>query len=150
MNTIGHRECERALMLGHLYSSEEALKVGLIDAIVPADQMQEAVAGEMKQWLSIPGWFRLILLLSFVMSFMAQVPKQWHYWHRLNQRLLWHFWRTSGSEFSGRSSDGDLLSTNQINTHYDNEHVISQHVLRHKVNKMITHLKRDSVTPPFL
>ena len=31
--TIGQRESERALQLGHLYSGEEALQVGLIDQL---------------------------------------------------------------------------------------------------------------------
>ena len=42
-STIGHRESERALQLGHLYSGEEALKVGLIDELVSMDQMEEQV-----------------------------------------------------------------------------------------------------------
>jgi enoyl-CoA hydratase/carnithine racemase len=55
LNTIGFRECEKALMLGHMYPQQEALQVGLVDKIVPAEQMQETVEAEMKKWLSIPG-----------------------------------------------------------------------------------------------
>ena len=33
LGTIGQRESERALQLGHLYSGEEALQVGLIDQL---------------------------------------------------------------------------------------------------------------------
>ena len=43
IGTIGNRESERALQLGHLYSGEEALKVGLIDELVTAEQMEERV-----------------------------------------------------------------------------------------------------------
>ena len=44
LGTIGHRESERALQLGHLYSGEEALQVGLIDQLLPPEQMEEAVS----------------------------------------------------------------------------------------------------------
>ena len=54
LNTIGHRETERALQLGHLYSAEEALKVGLIDEVVPLDQVIPRAEAQMKSWLAIP------------------------------------------------------------------------------------------------
>jgi len=60
INTIGHRETERALMLGHMYSGEEALKVGLVDSLVPQDALQQAVEEEMKLWLSIPAGARML------------------------------------------------------------------------------------------
>ena len=54
-NTIGHREAEKALMLGKMYTPQQALSVGLIDAVVPQDQVVSAVEEEMKVWLKIPG-----------------------------------------------------------------------------------------------
>ncbi len=62
LNTVGHRETERGLMLGHLYGTEEALKVGLIDQIVPLDQIQTAAQQEMAKWLKIPGMFSVFCL----------------------------------------------------------------------------------------
>ena len=40
---MGHREAERAIMSGAMYSAEEALKLGLIDEVVSEDQLPEAV-----------------------------------------------------------------------------------------------------------
>jgi len=54
VNVIGQRESERALQLGHLYSGEEALKVGLIDELVAPEDMEERVQKILGQWLKVP------------------------------------------------------------------------------------------------
>lgn len=54
VNVIGQRESERALQLGHLYSGEEALKVGLIDELVAPEEMEERVQKILGQWLKVP------------------------------------------------------------------------------------------------
>ena len=54
-NTVGHREAERGLQLGHLYSSEEALKVGLVDQLVPATDIYKEANAHMDKFLKIPG-----------------------------------------------------------------------------------------------
>merc|ERR1711915_175755 len=54
VNVIGQRESERALQLGHLYSGEEALKVGLIDELVKPEEMEERVQKTLAQWLKVP------------------------------------------------------------------------------------------------
>ena len=54
-NTVGHRETERALQLGKLYSGEEALKIGLVDELVPAGQVMETTRTQLNTWLKIPG-----------------------------------------------------------------------------------------------
>lgn len=46
---MGHREAERAILCGAMYSAEEALKLGLIDEMVSEDQLPEAtkrIAGQ--------------------------------------------------------------------------------------------------------
>jgi len=58
--TIGQREAERALQLGHLYSGEEALQVGLIDQLVPMEEMQQVVEDQLKIWLRVPPKARAI------------------------------------------------------------------------------------------
>ena len=63
-NTIGHRETERALMVGHLYGIQEALSVGLVDAVVPQDQLEARVAQEMAVWLKIPGMYHHMVWLG--------------------------------------------------------------------------------------
>ena len=54
LNTIGQRETERALQLSHMYSTAEALKVGLVDEVVPPDQVLPRAEAEMKSWIAIP------------------------------------------------------------------------------------------------
>ncbi|XP_007937858.1 enoyl-CoA delta isomerase 1, mitochondrial [Orycteropus afer afer] len=54
VNTIGHRATERALQLGLLFTPAEALQVGLVDQVVPEDQVQSTALSVMSQWLAIP------------------------------------------------------------------------------------------------
>lgn len=54
-NTVGHRTTEMALQLGLLYSPSEALKVGLVDQLVPEDQILSTATQTMTRWLAIPG-----------------------------------------------------------------------------------------------
>ncbi|XP_062264519.1 enoyl-CoA delta isomerase 1, mitochondrial [Platichthys flesus] len=53
-NTVGHRTTEMALELGLLYSSSEALKIGLVDQLVPEDQVLTTATETMTKWLAIP------------------------------------------------------------------------------------------------
>lgn len=55
MNTIGHRAAEHALQLGMLFPPTEALKVGLVDEVVPEDQVHSKARSVMAKWLAIPG-----------------------------------------------------------------------------------------------
>ena len=59
LNTVGHRETERALQLGHLYRAEEALKVGLVDRLCPEDQVVKEAEEEMSRWLRVNGQYLL-------------------------------------------------------------------------------------------
>jgi len=54
INTVGHRETEKALQLGTLYSGEHALKVGLIDELVAPDDVLTKAQEQMKIWCQIP------------------------------------------------------------------------------------------------
>ena len=54
-DVIGHRETEKALMLGHMYSTDEALSVGMIDKIVAQDELMNSAKTELERWLKIPG-----------------------------------------------------------------------------------------------
>lgn len=56
-NTVGHRTSEIALQLGMLYNPQEALKIGMVDLIVPEDQVLTTAAQTMKKFLAIPGTF---------------------------------------------------------------------------------------------
>ncbi|XP_039102690.1 enoyl-CoA delta isomerase 1, mitochondrial [Hyaena hyaena] len=54
VNTVGHRTAERALQLGLLFPPTEALQLGLVDQVVPEDQVQSTALSVMTQWLAIP------------------------------------------------------------------------------------------------
>ncbi len=59
-NVVGHRETDKGLQLGLLYSAPEALKIGLVDELVPEDKVLSAAAETMTKWLAIPGkWYYL-------------------------------------------------------------------------------------------
>lgn len=55
VNTIGHRASERALQLGLLFPPAEALQVGIVDKVVPEDQVQSTALSVMAQWLAVQG-----------------------------------------------------------------------------------------------
>ncbi|XP_051023630.1 enoyl-CoA delta isomerase 1, mitochondrial [Acomys russatus] len=54
VNAIGHRAAERALQLGMLFPPAEALKLGVVDEVVPEDQVHSRARSVMAQWLAIP------------------------------------------------------------------------------------------------
>jgi Delta3-Delta2-enoyl-CoA isomerase len=54
INTIGYREAEKALQLGKMYTSDEALTINLVDELAePANLMSQAEK-QMQAWLKIP------------------------------------------------------------------------------------------------
>lgn len=55
VNTIGQRAAERALQLGLLFSPAEALQVGIVDQVVPEDQVQSTALSVLAQWMAVPG-----------------------------------------------------------------------------------------------
>lgn len=59
VNTIGHRASEQALQLGYLFPPSEALQVGLVDQVVPEDQVLSTALSEMARWLAVPGEVRV-------------------------------------------------------------------------------------------
>ncbi|XP_066238955.1 enoyl-CoA delta isomerase 1, mitochondrial [Saccopteryx leptura] len=58
VNTIGHRAAERALQLGLLFPPAKALQVGMVDKLVPEDQVQSTALSVMEQWMAIPAHAR--------------------------------------------------------------------------------------------
>jgi 3,2-trans-enoyl-CoA isomerase len=66
LNTIGHRETEKALQLGKLYSAEEALSVNLVDELADPDKLLQQAEEQMKKWLQIPSNSRFVFLFSFL------------------------------------------------------------------------------------
>ncbi|TNM97534.1 hypothetical protein fugu_015690 [Takifugu bimaculatus] len=60
VNTVGHRTTEIALQLGQLYSPTEALDIGLVDKLVPEDQIIATATQTMTKWLAVPDHARQI------------------------------------------------------------------------------------------
>ncbi|KAK3091032.1 hypothetical protein FSP39_016632 [Pinctada imbricata] len=60
INTMGFRQSEMALQLGTLFTSEEALNLGMVDKIVPQEQVMETAIQEIHKWKKIPGFARQI------------------------------------------------------------------------------------------
>ncbi|XP_048757865.2 enoyl-CoA delta isomerase 1, mitochondrial-like [Ostrea edulis] len=58
LNTVGFRQTEMALQLGSLFKTDEALKIGLIDKIIPQEEVVTAAQQEMQKWLKIPSFAR--------------------------------------------------------------------------------------------
>ncbi|KAL8175247.1 UNVERIFIED_CONTAM: dodecenoyl-CoA isomerase [Gekko kuhli] len=60
VSTIGHRAAERSLQLGLLYPAPDALEIGLVDKLVPEEEMQSVATQVMAQWLAAPDHARQI------------------------------------------------------------------------------------------
>jgi len=54
ISVVGHRNAEKYLTLGTLLKPQDALKVGMIDEVVPAEELMSSAAKEMEKWLKIP------------------------------------------------------------------------------------------------
>jgi 3,2-trans-enoyl-CoA isomerase len=57
-NVIGQRHTERALQLGLMIPSNEALKIGLVDSLVDESEVVNAAKKELANWLKVPGFAR--------------------------------------------------------------------------------------------
>lgn len=53
VKTVGHREAEKSLALGKLYSPSEALGVGLVDETVASEEVIPVAEKQLKKWLAI-------------------------------------------------------------------------------------------------
>ena len=55
LRTVGHRQAEKSLMLGTLYSAQDALSIGLVDAVVNDDEsVLDVCQKEAVRWTKIP------------------------------------------------------------------------------------------------
>lgn len=59
VNTIGMRNAELSLGLGLMYSPQEALSIGLVDKVVPADSVMPNAMSEAAKWAKIPAQARV-------------------------------------------------------------------------------------------
>jgi|LakMenEpi03Aug12_release.lakeMendotaPanAssembly.Ray.scaffolds.fasta_scaffold4053721_1 3,2-trans-enoyl-CoA isomerase len=53
INTIGERQCEKALQIGKIYKPKEALKIHLVDELANSEDLLKAAEDQMKKWISI-------------------------------------------------------------------------------------------------
>ena len=54
MNTIGFRNGEKACHFGELYSTDDALKLNLVDKLVDLKDLKTESEKAMNNWLKIP------------------------------------------------------------------------------------------------
>ncbi|XP_078610603.1 enoyl-CoA delta isomerase 1, mitochondrial-like [Branchiostoma floridae x Branchiostoma japonicum] len=59
-DTIGRRQAELSVLQGKLYSPQEALKLGLVDKVVPETDLQPAAESELRDWLQVPDAARIL------------------------------------------------------------------------------------------
>ncbi|KAM9210523.1 enoyl-CoA delta isomerase 1, mitochondrial isoform 5-T5 [Dugong dugon] len=76
VNTIGHRAAEQALQLGMLFPPAKALQVGIVDQVVPEEQLQSTALSVMAQWLAIPDHARQLTKTMMRKPTVDQLVKQ--------------------------------------------------------------------------
>ena len=62
INVIGNRESEKALQLGKMYKSDEALAINLVDEIVEPAELMQVAEQRMQEWCRIPSNLKLLVL----------------------------------------------------------------------------------------
>ncbi|KAL6476199.1 hypothetical protein MHYP_G00146980 [Metynnis hypsauchen] len=60
VNTVGYRIAEEAIQFGVMYSPADALKIGLVDQVVPEDKVFSTAKETMEKWFDIPDHARQI------------------------------------------------------------------------------------------
>ena len=55
INTIGHRRSEQAIQLGKLFTPQEALNVGLVDEVVPKEEVLKVSEEALQRLVKIDG-----------------------------------------------------------------------------------------------
>lgn len=73
VSVVGYRTAEKFLCLGTLVNPQEALKIGMIDEVVSAEELMPTVVKEMQKWLTIPDVGRMktkeLLRMEYVKEF---------------------------------------------------------------------------------
>ena len=69
---VGHREAERMLALSILSTPQQALEKGMVDSVVPREELIEASEKHMKKWLKIPDVGRIPTKLSMRKGFIEE------------------------------------------------------------------------------
>ncbi|XP_036445164.1 enoyl-CoA delta isomerase 1, mitochondrial isoform X2 [Colossoma macropomum] len=60
VNTVGYRITEESIQFGVMYSPADALKIGLVDQVVPEDKVFSTATETMEKWFDIPDHARQI------------------------------------------------------------------------------------------
>ena len=61
VNTIGHRETEIALQTGAMYTSKQALNIGLVDQLAPVEDLPAVCHQHALNWAKVPGLYLIAL-----------------------------------------------------------------------------------------
>lgn len=74
---VGYREAEKAALLGVMFPGNEALKKGLVDKVVPQEEILSESHEEMKRWLKIPGILgKWVPFVRNINNFTVENPSQ--------------------------------------------------------------------------
>jgi len=55
VGVVGQQIAERSVQVGLMFTAEDALKAGMVDQVVPAEEINAAAHEVMNFWLSVPG-----------------------------------------------------------------------------------------------
>ena len=69
---VGHREAEKMLSLGILSTPQQALEKGMVDSVVPCEELMEASKGQMEKRLKIPDVGRIATKISMRKGFIDE------------------------------------------------------------------------------
>lgn len=73
VNTVGHRTAELSLQFGLMYSPSDALKIGLVDQVVPEEKVLSTATETMTQFMAIPGQnLHFLTLMTFTEHLLVQ------------------------------------------------------------------------------
>ena len=54
-NVIGQRQSEQACQISEMFKPNDALRIGLVDDVVPATDVLSTARSEVEKWVKIPG-----------------------------------------------------------------------------------------------
>jgi 3,2-trans-enoyl-CoA isomerase len=72
---VGQRQSERLLQLGEMVTSAEALNLGLVDQVVPAEEVRETAVTALERYLQVPAAARHMTKVATREDIVARLAK---------------------------------------------------------------------------
>ena len=86
-NVIGHRQTEKALQLGMMFSCNDALQVGLVDEVVSESETLDAAKNQLASWIKVPREFDTVIDLINFDDGKSQFPTQHLFVRKAKQNM---------------------------------------------------------------